>query len=71
MNTNTLQNQIDELKDEIKELENINEDRMIDVEAEIKEAKKRLNTLQRMKARRFNSMGKSRDCTKSKKSYSI
>lgn len=48
MEKENLQNQIEELKLEIKELENLNLDKMIDVEEDIKEAKKRLESLTRM-----------------------
>ena len=48
MKKENLQNQIEELKIEIKELENLNLDRMIDVEEDIKEAKKRVESLTRM-----------------------
>lgn len=43
-----IQKQIEELKEEIKELENINTDKMIAVDDEIAEAKKRLKNLERM-----------------------
>lgn len=43
-----IQKQIEELKEEIKELENINTDKMIDVADEIEEAKKRLKNLERI-----------------------
>ena len=48
MEKSTLEKQIEDLENEIEELENINNDRMIDVEDEIKEAKKRLDSLNRM-----------------------
>lgn len=43
-----IQKQIEELKEEIKELENINTDKMIDVADEIEEARKRLKNLERI-----------------------
>jgi len=43
-----IQKQIEDLKEEIKELENINTDKMISVDEEIAEAKKRLKNLERM-----------------------
>lgn len=43
-----IQKQIEDLKEEIKELENINTDKMIDVADEIAEARKRLKNLERI-----------------------
>ena len=54
-----IQKQIEELKEEIKELENINTDKMIDVADEITAAKKRLNNLERIKDRKSYCLGKS------------
>ena len=51
--------QIKDLKEEIKELENINSDKMIDVTDDIKEAKKRLKNLERISERRSYCLGKS------------
>ena len=47
-----IQKQIEELKEEIKELENINTDKMIDVADEIVYTKKRLKNLERIKDRK-------------------
>lgn len=49
MKSTNLEDKIKEIKDEIEELENINNDRMIDVSQELENAKKRLNSLERMK----------------------
>ena len=54
-----IQKQIEELKEEIKELENINKDKMIDVTGDIEEAKKRLKNLERISERKSYCLGKS------------
>ena len=54
-----IQKQIEELKEEIKELENINTDKMIDVADEITAAKKRLKNLERISMRKSYCLGKS------------
>lgn len=48
MANSKIEKQIEELKEEIKELENINSDKMINVEDEIQNAKTRLKNLERM-----------------------
>lgn len=60
-----IQKQIEELKEEIKELENINTDKMIDVADEIVYTKKRLKNLERIKDRKSYCLGKSWNCKKS------
>lgn len=50
-------NQIEDLKEEIKELENINTDKMIDVSKDIEEAKNRLKNLERISSRRSYCLG--------------
>ncbi len=59
MANSKIQNQIKDLKEEIKELENINTDKMIDVTGEIEEAKKRLNNLERISMRKSYCLGES------------
>ena len=59
-------NQIEDLKEEIRELENINTDKMIDVTRDIEEAKKRLKNLERISSRKSYCVGESRNCKKSK-----
>lgn len=62
MNNNNLQNRIEEIKNEIKELENINQDEMINVDNEIENARNQLKILERRISRKFNRLGKSRNC---------
>lgn len=66
-----IQKQIEELKEEIKELENINTDKMIDVADEIADTKKRLKNLERIKERKSYCLGKSRNGKKSKQTNSL
>ncbi len=66
MANSKIQNQIEDLKEEIKELENINTDKMIDVSKDIEEAKKRLNNLERIGDRKSYCVGKSWNCKVSK-----
>lgn len=58
MANSKIQDQIQDLKEEIKELENINTDKMIDVSGDIEEAKKRLKNLERICERKSHSLGK-------------
>lgn len=66
MANSKIQEQIKELKEEIKELENINKDKMIDVTGDIEEAKKRLKNVERISERKSYCLGKSRNCKISK-----
>lgn len=58
MANSKIQDQIQDLKEEIKELENINTDKMIDVSGDIEEAKKRLKNLERIRERKSYCLGK-------------
>lgn len=58
MANSKIQDQIKDLKEEIKELENINTDKMIDVSSDIEEAKKRLKNLERISERKSYCLGK-------------